>query len=373
MEIGPAERVLAEPQNPYTRRLIAAVPQIARRLAPRGIPGTTANSPGRFDHCVFTERCDFATGLCRATRPPLVRTAETGHLSRCHFADQPGQLAASPAEGPSSAAGGPAAADMLLEVSALSVDYRRDSFFGLLPGKLTHAVRDVSFGLSRGRILAVVGESGSGKSTLARTLLGLERKASGRVVFDGQDVFALDARGLKAFRRRVQIVFQNPTSSLNPRKTTAEIVGRPLVLQGVARDEVLDRARATFQQVGLTDAYLNRHPGRLSGGEKQRVALARAFVTEPLLVILDEPTTALDVSVQATILELLLKQRERLGCAYLLISHDLSVVHQIADEVLVMRSGEVCEAGNIDQVFASPQHPYTAELLAAVPRLPTPM
>jgi ABC-type glutathione transport system ATPase component len=257
-------------------------------------------------------------------------------------------------------------------VSALSVDYRRDSFFGLFSGKPTHAVRDVSFRLSRRRILAVVGESGSGKSTLARTLLRLERKVGGRVVFDGKDVFALDARGLRTLRRRVQIVFQNPTSSLNPRKTTAEIVGRPLVLHGAARHEVRDRVRATLQQVGLTDAYLERYPGHLSGGEKQRIALARAFVTEPLLVVLDEPTTALDVSVQATILELLLEQRERLGCAYLLISHDLAVVRQLADEVLVMRSGQVCETGNIDQVFASPHHPYTAELLAAVPRLPTP-
>jgi len=196
-------------------------------------------------------------------------------------------------------------------------------------------------------------------------------KASGRVVFDGKDVFALDARGLKALPRRVQIVFQNPTSSLNPRKTAAEIVGRPLMLHGLARHEVRDRVRATLQAVGLTDAYLERYPVRLSGGEKQRVALARAFVTEPLLVVLDEPTTALDVSVQAVILELLLKQKERLGCAYLLISHDLGVVRQVADEVLEMRSGQVCESGEIEQVFARPSHAYTAELIASVPRLPT--
>ncbi len=371
MEIGPADRVLAEPQNPYTRRLIAAVPQIARRLAPQGISGTTSNSPARFAHCVFAERCTFAMELCRGTRPPLVRVADIEHLSRCHFASEPARLAAPPAGRVSAVAATSRASSTLLEVSALSVDYRRDSFFGFVPGKPTHAVRDVSFRLPHGRILAVVGESGSGKSTLARALLRLERKTRGRVVFDGKDVFALDARGLKALRRRVQIVFQNPTSSLNPRKSAAEIVGRPLVLHGVARHEVRDRVRATFQAVGLTDAYLERFPARLSGGEKQRVALARAFVTEPLLVVLDEPTTALDVSVQAMILELLLKQKERLGCAYLLISHDLAVVRQVADEVLVMRSGQVCESGEIGQVFARPNHAYTAELIASVPRLPT--
>jgi peptide/nickel transport system ATP-binding protein len=167
-------------------------------------------------------------------------------------------------------------------------------------------------------------------------------------------------------------VFQNPTSSLNPHKAVADIVARPLVLQGVPRDDRRSRVLATLRSVGLTEAYLDRRPQQLSGGEKQRVALARAFVTEPLLVVLDEPTTALDVSVQATILELLLEQKARTGCAYLLISHDLAVVRQVADEVLVMREGLVCESGPAEQIFATPAHPYTRELLAAVPDLRSP-
>jgi peptide/nickel transport system ATP-binding protein len=258
---------------------------------------------------------------------------------------------------------------VLLDVAGVSVSYRRPSFLGLAHGAPIHAVRDVSFALRRGRALAIVGESGSGKSTLARALLRLERLAGGRIAFAGTDVLALSASGLAAFRRQVQIVFQNPTSSLNPRYTVAELVTRPLVLHGIAARERTDRVRAALQTVGLNDAYLERYPARLSGGEKQRVALARAFVTEPQLVILDEPTTALDVSVQALILELLMAQRERTGCAYLLISHDLAVVRQVADDIIVMRAGQVCESGLVDEVFAHPRHPYTAELIAAVPRL----
>jgi ABC-type glutathione transport system ATPase component len=231
-------------------------------------------------------------------------------------------------------------------------------------------VRDLSFRLPRQRVLAIVGESGSGKSTLARAILRLEPKIHGRIIFDGEDIYAFDAGHLRAYRRRAQIVFQNPTSSLNPRKSVAEIVVRPLVLHGVARDDRRRRVLATLRAVGLTDAYLERYPEQLSGGEKQRVALARAFVTDPLLIVLDEPTTALDVSVQATILELLLEQKERTGCAYLLISHDLAVVRQVADEVMVMREGELCESGPAEKIFTRPTHPYTVELLAAVPDLP---
>jgi peptide/nickel transport system ATP-binding protein len=378
MELGPAAQVLDHPNNPYTRGLIAAVPRIGARQLPRGIPGTASRERLRFAHCVFLDRCAFATDLCRAARPALVELGASGHVSRCHFAAEPARIGAGPSELAERAARatpvmGEVAGDAapLLEVSGLSVEYRRDSgFLGLGRPHVVRAVCEVSFRLPRRRVLAVVGESGSGKSTLARALLRLEPKVQGRIVFEGADVHALDAGHLRAYRRRAQIVFQNPTSSLNPRKRVADIVARPLVLHGVARDDRRRRVVATLRAVGLTEAYLDRFPEQLSGGEKQRVALARAFVTEPLLVVLDEPTTALDVSVQATILELLLEQKERTGCAYLLISHDLAVVRQVADEVMVMRDGEVCESGTAEQIFTRPAHPYTRELLAAVPDLP---
>ncbi len=378
MELGPATQVLDHPSNPYTRGLIAAVPRIGARQLPRGIPGTASREPARFAHCVFLDRCAFAADLCRATRPSLVPLGSGGHVSRCHFAAEPSRIGAGPSELAERAeramrvtGEGADNAVPLLEVSALSVEYRRRAgFLGLGRPHVVRAVREVSFRLPRRRVLAVVGESGSGKSTLARALLRLEPKVQGRIVFEGADVHALDAGHLRAYRRRAQIVFQNPTSSLNPRKRVADIVARPLVLHGVARDDRRRRVIATLRAVGLTETYLERFPEQLSGGEKQRVALARAFVTEPLLVVLDEPTTALDVSVQATILELLLEQKERTGCAYLLISHDLAVVRQVADEVMVMRDGEVCESGTAEQIFTRPAHPYTRELLAAVPDLP---
>ncbi len=370
LELGPAAEILEEPQNPYTRGLVAAVPQIAGRYLPRGIPGAASKAPTRFAHCVFAERCAFAADICRTRRPPLVVLPLGGHVSRCHFAAEPARLAAMPEARVAAVGSAPADAPALLEVSGLSVDYRRGGgFFGFGRGKTIRAVRDVSFRLLRQHVLAVVGESGCGKSTLARTLLRLEPKTGGQVIFDGEDVFGLDASRLKAFRRSAQIVFQNPTSSLNPRKTVAELIARPLVLQGVPRGERWQRASAALGAVGLTDNYLERYPQQLSGGEKQRVALARAFVTEPLLVILDEPTTALNVSAQATILELLLEQKTRTGCAYVLISHDLAVVRQVADEVIVMREGAICESGPAAQVFTRPAHAYTTELIASVPRL----
>ena len=371
MELGPTTELLDEPQHPYTRGLVSAVPQITARRLPHGIPGTASKEPLRFAHCVFADRCAFTVDVCRTNRPPLTTLPSGDHASRCHFAAEPSRISAGPRGRSAPSASPRAESGPLLEVSGLSVEYRHGAgFLGMGRARVLRAVRDLSFRLPRQRVLAIVGESGSGKSTLARAILRLEPKIHGRIIFDGEDIYAFDAGHLRAYRRRAQIVFQNPTSSLNPRKSVADIVVRPLVLHGVARDDRRRRVLATLRAVGLTDAYLERYPEQLSGGEKQRVALARAFVTDPLLIVLDEPTTALDVSVQATILELLLEQKERTGCAYLLISHDLAVVRQVADEVMVMREGELCESGPAEKIFTRPTHPYTMELLAAVPDLP---
>src|SRR5215831_17470133 len=304
MELGTARQVLEQPSHPYTRGLIAAVPRIAARQLPQGIPGTASRDPQRFTRCVFTDRCAFTADICRTVRPALMELPSGGHVSRCHFAAEPARIRGSgPGRAMRTASGQSDEAGPLLEVSRLSVEYRRGAgVLGLGRSQVVHALRDVSFRLPRQRVLAVVGESGSGKSTLARALLRLTPAVNCRIVFDGADVRALDSGRLRAYRRRAQIVFQNPTSSLNPHKTVADIVARPLVLEGVPRDDRRSRVLATLRAVGLSEAYLDRRPQQLSGGEKQRVALARAFVTEPLLVVLDEPTTALDVSVQATIL-----------------------------------------------------------------------
>ncbi|HLI12097.1 MAG TPA: ABC transporter ATP-binding protein [Alphaproteobacteria bacterium] len=369
MELGSAEAVLRHSRNPYTRGLLAAVPRISGRARLQGIPGTASRAPSRFAHCVFADRCPAVAAICRAERPALIEIPSHGLRSRCHFAAQPEKLAGLPRAHPAATADAAASGGSrpLLEVRGLSVAYRRPAKFLGRRGEVVAAVRNVSFRLMRERVLGIVGESGSGKSTIARAILRLEPRTQGEILFEGRNIFALDAAALRRFRRSVQIVFQNPMSSLNPRKTIAELVGRPLLLDGVPARKAQERVLAVLDSVGLGAAYLDRLPRQLSGGERQRVALARAFVTNPALVILDEPTTALDVSVQATILELLLAQRRRLGCAYLFISHDLAVVRQVADEVLVLRHGEVQEVGPVATMFEAPAHSYTRALLAAVP------
>jgi peptide/nickel transport system ATP-binding protein len=369
MEVGAAKTILRGSRNPYTRGLLAAIPRVDQRTALAGIPGTASRAPDRFSHCVFAGRCGLTAAICRAERPGLVAVAPA-HRSRCHFAASAALLETWPPATDRAHPPAPTATGRpLLEVEHLHVEYRSGGFVPGLGGKTVRAVEDVSFALAPERVLAVVGESGSGKTTLARTLLRLERAKSGRAVFDGEEVFSLGADPLRTFRRRVQIVFQNPTSSLNPRKRVLDLVARPLRLGGLSGAASTRRAADTLASVGLDATFHRRFPHELSGGEKQRVALARAFATGPALVILDEPTTALDVSVQATVLALLQELRRIAGCAYLLITHDLAVVRHIADDVIVMRGGEVCESGPVRQIFNAPQHPYTRALIEAVPRI----
>jgi len=375
MELGPAEAVLHRPRNPYTRGLIAALPRLDDRRLPRSIPGVIARSPERFARCVFQPRCAAAGPVCADRRPPWLPIAE-GWWARCHFAAQPDALAqaavpeATPEPRPARA---PLDEPALLEVRDLDVVYRRRrGLLGLLGAgsrSEVKAVDGLSLSLPGESALAVVGESGSGKTSLARAVLRLVPTSAGEIRFAGRLVAGFGSGELRAFRRGVAMVFQNPTSSLNPRKTVAELVARPLRLAGKSAEESRAAAARIIPEVGLDESYLARYPAALSGGEKQRVAIARAFVTDPRLVILDEPTTALDVSVQATVLALLARLRARYRCAYLLISHDLAVVRQLADRVIVMRAGALCEEGPVEQVFARPRHPYTRELLAAVPRI----
>jgi oligopeptide/dipeptide ABC transporter ATP-binding protein len=231
-----------------------------------------------------------------------------------------------------------------------------------------HAVRDVSLDIERGETLGLVGESGSGKTTLGRLVLGLLRPTSGTVRFDGSDLAALDRRSLRALRRRMQIVFQDSAGSLDPRIRVGRAVGEPLEVHRLAAGSgIEDRVRGLFAEVGLDAALMAKYPHELSGGQRQRVGLARALALEPEFVVLDEPVSALDVSVQAQVLNLLADLRERYGLTYLFIAHDLAVVRHLATRVAVMYGGTIVEHGMGEQLFAHPRHPYTASLLASVP------
>lgn len=235
---------------------------------------------------------------------------------------------------------------------------------------LLHAVDDVSFSIGRGESLGLVGESGCGKSTLVRLLARLHDPSEGRIVFDGEDLAGIAAAKFakSAFRRRIQMVFQDPTDSLNPRFTAADAIGEPLrLLEGLRGESLDERVEELAAQVGLPATLLARYPHQLSGGQKARVGIARALAVRPDLLILDEPTAALDVSVQAVVLQLLERLRRELGLSLLFVSHDLNVVRLLTERVAVMYLGEIVEIGPSERVFREPRHPYTQALVSSIP------
>lgn len=230
------------------------------------------------------------------------------------------------------------------------------------------AVSDVTLSVARGQTLGIVGESGSGKSTLLRIVLGLIRPSTGTIEIEGQDIATLTRQDEKAFRRKVQPIFQNPASSFNPRQTIGAILRAPLEVHGIGgRQSRFDRVAELLERVGLPADYAKRYPHQLSGGQKQRVAIARAIILEPSVVLADEPTSALDVSVQAQVLELFRQTREAMGLTAIFVSHNLAVIRQVSDTVAVMRLGRIVEMGRVDDIFTNPQHDYTRALIEAVP------
>ncbi len=261
----------------------------------------------------------------------------------------------------------------LLQVDGVSRHYRlpRESLFTKAP--VVRALSDVSFTLHAGRSLGVVGESGSGKSTLARLVMALERPDAGRVRFDGQDLAALDADALRRARAGFQMVFQDPYGSLDPRRRIWQTVAEPLaILQGAPRAQQRERAAEALEAVGLRASDAGKYPHEFSGGQRQRIAIARALMTRPRLIVADEPVSALDVSVQAQVLNLMQDLQDSFNVTYLFVSHDLAVVDLVCDEVIVLYQGRVVEQGDPDTLFRAAAHPYTRALLDAVPRLQPP-
>ncbi|MFM8640404.1 MAG: ABC transporter ATP-binding protein [Planctomycetota bacterium] len=273
-------------------------------------------------------------------------------------------MAAANAPTPTSAAAG----RLILEVSDLRTYFPIRK--GLLQRVVGHhkAVDGVSFSIARGETLGLVGESGCGKTTVGRTVLALQPATGGQVLFEGKDVFRQDAASLRRMRRDMQIIFQDPGGSLNPRMRVGTIVGEPLEVHGLASgDELRSRVEQLIERCGLGRAALDRYPHEFSGGQRQRIGIARALALEPKLIVCDEPTSALDVSVQSEILNLLADLQDQLGLSYLFISHDMAVIHHVCDRIAVMKDGRIVEEGTRDEVIGAPRDGYTKRLLLAVP------
>jgi peptide/nickel transport system ATP-binding protein len=262
----------------------------------------------------------------------------------------------------------PAAPQPLIEAKGLRKEYRLKT--GLFGRKTVHAVKDASFALYPGRTLGVVGESGSGKTTVGMLLMRLVEATSGQVLYQGKDLLALSDAEMMAYRRKIQIIFQNPYASLNPRFTVGQILTEPMKIHGIGASDSdrFDQAVALARRVGLGADSVYKYPHEFSGGQRQRIAIARCLTMKPDVVICDESVSALDVSVQATVLNLLLDLQDEFGMTYIFISHDLAVVKYMADDMLVMSEGEIVERGPSDAIYAAPAHDYTRRLLSAIPR-----
>ena len=360
VEEAPTAALLARPRHPYTRGLLSSLPDLSQPRLLQSIPGVAVGVGERPEGCAFAPRCLQRREERSLVEMPPLEEVGGGHRVRCfEWRRTP------PLEAEELAAPPPVERDVhLLVAEELRAEYgsRLDPLV---------AVEDVSFTVAEGECVAIVGESGSGKTTIARCVAGLHAPAAGRVLLDGLPLAPRAARRPREARRRIQIVFQNPNDSLNPRHRIGDAIARPVrILRDLRPREARAEAARLLERVRLPARLAERYPGELSGGERQRVAIARALAASPDLIVCDEITSALDVSVQAAVLELLAELRAELRLALLFITHDLGVVASVADRVLVLENGVVCEDGPVSSLLRSPEHEYTRRLVAAAPRLP---
>jgi peptide/nickel transport system ATP-binding protein len=380
IEQAPREQLFARPAHPYTQKLFAALPNAGRSGQPlAAIPGNVPPLGASLSACRFAPRCDKAWALCHDQVPEWTQL-ENGQGVRCHlYTSQIGSNKLNlnvPLSPGSSTASGEATGEEGSDSSLLQVENLQVHFpihKGVLQRTVGHvkAVDGVSMNIPAGRTLALVGESGCGKSTVGKALLQLITPTAGSVRFAGHELIGISARQLRKQRAGMQMIFQDPYASLNPKMRVAEILQEGMDALSIANnsDERQRRIDELLEQVGLEKASKWRYPHEFSGGQRQRIAIARVLAVNPNLLICDEPTSALDVSVQAQILNLLKSLQQELKLSYLFISHNLAVVEYLAHEVYVMYLGRIVERGTVAEVLHAPKHPYTQALLSAVPRI----
>jgi peptide/nickel transport system ATP-binding protein len=380
MESAPVDELFAQPLHPYTAGLLASLPGAAdsgNRLST--IDGVAPSLAERPSACVFAPRCPVAIDKCSSEKPPLELTPDNKRMIRCYRWEEVANGEIIPKNRPKgSASPADVETDGVLYTYDINKNFGQQTFLDRVLGnapEIVHAVDDVSIQINRRSTLGLVGESGSGKTTLARSIVALYTATSGKIELLEHEISnELDDRS-RAELRNLQMVFQNPHDALNPYLTVGQTIGRTIkVLDDGKRPRTQIKAEVArlLTAVGLTAEYARRYPNQLSGGEKQRVAIARAFAASPAIVVADEPTSSLDVSVQAVILNLLKDLRAEEGASYLLISHDLDVITYLADWIVVMYLGQVVEQGSAEQITQPPMHPYTEALLSAIP-VPDPM
>jgi peptide/nickel transport system ATP-binding protein len=378
VELSDVDNIFRSPKHPYTQGLNRAIPKLGEdklssRLYP--IPGRVPAPNRRPQGCVFHPRCDYAQGLCRDKKPEL-RPVGNGTLARCHFSEM-----IDPAEWESQdddldivdLETKESEEQPIITVNNLKTYYEVQGstlkdMLGLNPKKYVKAVEDASFKVKSGKTLGIVGESGCGKSTLIKTIIGLEESTAGSMEFMGLDISKPLLERSGNILKELQMVFQNPDSTMNPAYTVGQQIARPMRKFGVVpKNKIREEVINLLSNMRMGANYYDRLPNQLSGGEKQRIGIARALATYPEMILCDEPVSALDVSVQAAILNLLLKIQRKYGTTMIFIAHDLSVVRYFSDEIIVMYLGQMMEKGPAEKIYAPPYHPYTEALLSAVP------